>query len=66
MPSHERKLGHRDGIRSAITWLHERAKEMNDPHARQVLNSAATNLGWEISRTETVVEQPEKTLMVFR
>jgi hypothetical protein len=33
------------GISFAITWLHERAKEMRDPHATQILNSAAFSLG---------------------
>lgn len=37
--------GHRDGIRWAITWLHEEAKRMNDPHAATVLNNAAFHLG---------------------
>lgn len=37
--------GQRDGIRWAITWLHSRAREMNDPHAKGVLNSAAFNMG---------------------
>lgn len=41
-----RKLGHGDGIRAAVTWLHARATEMNDPQAKAILNSAATNLGW--------------------
>jgi len=40
--------GHRDGLRFAVTWLHKRAEEMNDPKAISILNSAATNLGWEI------------------
>lgn len=35
------------GIRFAIAWLHERAREMNDPKAKQVLNSAAFSLGVE-------------------
>lgn len=39
------KRGKRDGIRYAITWLHEEAKRMNDPHATQVLNNAAFHLG---------------------
>lgn len=47
-PEYER--GHQDGVRAAVTWLHKRADEMNDPHARAVLNSAATNLGWDHSR----------------
>lgn len=32
-------------IRDCITWLHVRAAEMNDPHAKGVLNSAAFDLG---------------------
>lgn len=39
------KRGFRAGQRWAITWLHERAKSMNDPHARDVLNSAAFQMG---------------------
>lgn len=45
MASYERKLGRRDGIRYAITWLHAQAKTMNDPHAQIVLNMAASDLG---------------------
>lgn len=37
--------GKRAGIRSAIRWLHLRADEMNDGHAKAVLNAAAFNLG---------------------
>lgn len=33
------------GVRRAITWLQQRALEMNDPHARAILNAAAFNLG---------------------
>lgn len=44
IPEYQR--GQQDGIRAAVTWLHERANEMNDPHAKVILNSAATNLGW--------------------
>lgn len=45
-PDYER--GYKDGLRFAITWLHRRAnEEMNDPVARALLNSAATNLGWD-------------------
>lgn len=39
------KLGKRHGIRWAITWLHRRAREMNDPRARDVLNTAGFHLG---------------------
>jgi hypothetical protein len=38
------------GVRRAITWLFERARKMNDPHATQVLNSAADNLGHALRR----------------
>jgi hypothetical protein len=45
---------HRDGIRRgmkwAIEWLHNRANEMNDPHAKQVLNAAAFNMGNDAKR----------------
>jgi hypothetical protein len=47
MAMNEREIA---GVRRAVTWLHERAAEMNDPHAQQVLNSAATNLGWALRR----------------
>ena len=41
----ERQIGFNQGVRSCIAWLHQRAAEMNDPHAKAVLNSAAFNLG---------------------
>lgn len=41
----EKKIGFRNGVRAAITWLHRRAVEMNDPHAKALLNSAAFDLG---------------------
>lgn len=46
----EYERGVRKGIQAAVTWLHQRATEMNDPHARSVLDSAATNLGWDAAR----------------
>lgn len=51
MPEYER--GCRDGVRWAITWLHERASKMNDPHARAVLNSAAFNMGIDRKQERT-------------
>lgn len=47
-PDYDR--GRDDGLRWAVTWLHNRAKEMVDWHATVVLNSAAFNLGVEIKR----------------
>ena len=37
--------GYRAATKDAIQWLHDRAAEMNDPKARDVLHSAAFNLG---------------------
>lgn len=51
--SHEYTQGRRAGLKWAISWLHERANEMNDPHAKAVLNSAAFNLGVE-NRTDNL------------
>ena len=51
IPEYER--GRRDGMRWAVTWISNRAKAMNDPHARQVLFSASTNLGWALRHTIT-------------
>lgn len=39
------KQGRRNGIKACVEWLHARADEMNDPHARNVLNSAAYDMG---------------------
>lgn len=47
IPDYDR--GYRDGLRAAVTWLAARAGEMNDPHAKAALNTAATNLGWDAS-----------------
>ena len=48
-----RQLGKRDGLRYTITWLHNRAKSMNDPKATAILNSAAFDLGDEIREGRT-------------
>ncbi len=37
----------RAALREAQTWLLQRAQEMNDPHARQILNAAASAFGAE-------------------
>lgn len=39
------KDGYRCASKDAVEWLHARAALMNDPHAQQILNSAAFNLG---------------------
>lgn len=37
--------GFHHALGRCVTWLHERANLMNDPHARAILNSAANALG---------------------
>ncbi len=46
------KRGQSDAMRWAVRWLHERAKEMNDPHAKQVLDAAAFKMGNDAKQTE--------------
>lgn len=43
--SHQFRDGYRNAAKEAITWLHSRAKEMNDPSAIAALNVAAHDLG---------------------
>jgi hypothetical protein len=57
--SPEYEQGNRAAIKWAITWLHERANEMNDPHARLVLNSAAFNMGVDTKRHPGPKEWPD-------
>lgn len=40
-----KELEYYKGVRASIAWLHEHAREMNDPHARAILNAAAFALG---------------------
>jgi hypothetical protein len=49
--------GRIQGIRDAITWLHARADEMNDAHAKGVLNGAAFNLG--MAKVEAMSSKPQ-------
>ena len=57
-PAPEYARGVADGLeqrrirerRRVVEWLHNRADKMNDPHARVVLNLAATDLGKENAR----------------
>jgi len=43
--SPEYTQAYRAAIKDAVTWLHDEAKRMNDPHAVSILNSAAFGLG---------------------
>lgn len=62
MNAGERANGFRDGLRFAVTWLHERAREMNDPWAKEVLNTAAFHLG--VEGKEQHVEAKAKLLEI--
>ena len=37
--------GRRSGVKWAVTFLHRRAKQMNDPRARAILDLAADLIG---------------------
>jgi len=50
--------GHRRGIKECVAWLHTRAEEMNDEHAKHLLHSAATNLGWQKRQITQELESP--------
>jgi hypothetical protein len=55
----EFKDGARHALRRCIAWLHARAASMNDPRARDVLNSAAFGMGcWKNAAVEEMVEDP--------
>ena len=43
LPDYDR--GFRDAAKLAVTLLHDEARQMNDPKARDILNSAGFNLG---------------------
>lgn len=51
--------GKRVGIRTAIRWLHARADEMNDGHAKAILNTAAFNLGVDRAQNTISYENGE-------
>lgn len=44
------KDGRRNGIKWAITFLHETGREMNDPHARLICNLVAFWMGVEAKK----------------
>ena len=48
----EYERGFQDAMREAITWLHDEARRMNDPHAQRLLNSAGWSLGSQLNRPD--------------
>jgi hypothetical protein len=48
----EYQRGYQDAARQMITWLHEEAASMNDPHARRLLDCAAFALGVRVNSPE--------------
>lgn len=53
MTKTEYDRGFRDGLRWAITWLHNSASEMRDNRAQDILNTAAFRLGVEGGKART-------------
>ena len=63
MRANEYRRGYHDAMRAAVTWLFDRADEMNDRHAQRVLTSAADSLGHEAAALrirEPIAETPEE------
>ncbi len=54
--------GRHDGMRHAITWLHQEALRMNDLHARRLLNGAAMDLGSQLRNSAAPGGPPEITV----
>lgn len=50
----EYQRGYQDAARQMITWLHEEAATMNDPHARRLLDGAAFLLGVKSNSPEVM------------
>ena len=59
MRSHEYLNGRREAIKWAVSWLRDRAAEMNDPDpkAKQILYSASFNLG--VNAKHSILSQPD-------
>jgi hypothetical protein len=59
MKADEYRRGYHDAMRKCVSMLHESAQQMNDDHARRVLNSAALDIGnyaAEVRRRHPVAE----------
>lgn len=55
----ERERMRRKEMRRAVTWLHGFAAQMNDPHAKQVINLAADEYGRETATAIRALSQKE-------
>lgn len=47
--SDDYRRGYREAITRAVTWLHAKADEMNDPKAKALYNTAAFQMGTDFS-----------------
>ncbi len=47
------------GVCDCITWLHKEAQRMNDPKARDILNSAAFSIGTNKTKASFQAASPE-------
>lgn len=54
----EYERGFRDGYKAVVALLHKEAGELNDPHAKAVLNAVAFHLG--VERGKIAVVRGEK------
>ncbi len=66
MRSPEYLNGRREGVKWAVTWLHKRATEMNDLHAKAILNGAAFNMGWDAKKQKIDTPETQPTLLTDR
>ena len=66
MTKTEYDRGFKDGLRWAITWLHNNAAEMNDHRARDILNTAAFHLGVEGGKTRDGVSPAQSVKLQSR
>ena len=57
--------GYRAATKDAIEWLHQHAREMNDPSARQILNSAALSFGQARADDKRVAGRPASVQVPF-
>ena len=58
--------GRREGMQWAVSWLHNQAESMNDPHARQVLQAAAFQMGNDAKKTLGTTKADRHTAMRLR
>jgi hypothetical protein len=56
--SDQYRQGYRRASKDAVDWLHREAAEMNDPHAKRILDAAAFHLGIALKRSVSLEPRP--------